>query len=212
MRRRALTSLLAAGLFGACAEMRTPPPLSRVPPGLGVASGDPVPAMVEAAALALGDGGRSLAGNPAATARAIGRLEFADAEFRRDPRWAPLPTAVATELRTARLEWRSALGIRAGAAPETAAAALGRAAVALDAGETRTAAAALDPALFEPGGPVTLARLTAPGPLPQSRIASGAAREEVVRLAQLQIAGPTGALDPNAGLLGYTAPPSLSGL
>ena len=118
MRRAVLTSLFVAGLLGACAEMREPPPLSRVPMGLGVAAADPVPAMVNEAAVALADAGRSLAGNPAATARAIGRLEFADAEFRRDPRWAPLPTAVRTELRTARLEWRSALGIRAGAAPE----------------------------------------------------------------------------------------------
>ncbi len=206
MRRAILTCLFAAGLLGACAEMRAPPPLSRVPPGLGVVAADPIPAMVEEAALALADAGRSLAGNPAGTARAIGRLEFAGAEFRRDPRWAPLPTAVETELRTARLEWRAALGIRAGATPEATAAALGRAAIALGAGDTRAAAAALEPALFEPGGAVTLARLTAPGPLPQSRIASGAAREEVARLARLRLAGPTGALDPYAGDLGLANP------
>lgn len=211
MRRAILACLFAAVLLGACAEMREPPPLSRVPAGLGVAAADPVPAMVNEAAVALGDAGRSLAGNPAATARTIGRLEFADAEFRRDPRWAPLPTAVATELRTARLEWRSALGIRAGAAPEAAAAALGQAAIALGAGETRAAAAALDPAVFEPGGAVTVARLTAPGPLPQSRIASGVARDELARLARLRLAGPTGALDPDAGLTSFNAPPTLSG-
>lgn len=209
MIRRALSCLLPALLLAGCAEMQAPPPMARVPPGLGVAAADPVPAMLEDAAAALADGGRSLAGRPAATARAIGRLELVAAEFRRDPRWAPLSTAASTELRSAWLEWRDALGIRSGAAPEAVAAALGRAALALDAGDTRAAAAALDPALFEPGGPVAVARLAAPGPLPQSRIASAAAREEVQRLARLQLSGPTGALDPNAGLLRLGEPTPL---
>ncbi len=204
MRRAALSCLLLAALVGACAEMRQTPPLARVPPGLGVAVADPIPALVQEMAEALADGGRSLAGNPVATARTIGRMEFVAAEFRRDPRWAPLPTAVETELRSARLEWRDALGIRAGAAPETVAAALGRAAIALQGGDTRAAAVALDPALFEPGGPVAVARLAAPGPLPQSRIAANLARDGVARITQARLEGPTGALDPNAGLLGVT--------
>jgi hypothetical protein len=197
-----MPALLLLAHLGACAEMREPPALSRVPPGLGVASADPVPAMAAEAAAALAGGGGGLAGDPAATARAFGRLELVAAEFRRNPRWAPLPTAVETELRTARLEWRAALGIRSGAAAEAVAAALGRAALALQGGDTRAAAAALDPALFEPGGQVTLARLTAPGPLPQSQIASAVARDEAARLGQQQLSGPSGALDPNAGLLG----------
>ena len=128
-------------------------------------------------------------------------MELLGAEFRRDPRWAPLPTAVETEIRTARLEWRSALGIRSGAAPDAVAAALGRATLALRAEDVPAASAALDPALFEPGGNVTVARLASPGPLPQSRIASAVARDEVARLAQLRIGGTVGALDPNAGFL-----------
>ncbi|WP_372624061.1 hypothetical protein [Falsiroseomonas sp.] len=207
MTRTVLRCLLLAALLGGCAEMREAPALSRVPPGLGVASADPVPAMAAEAAAALANSGRGLAGNPAATARAVGQLELVAAEFRRDPRWAPLPTAVETELRTARLEWRAALGIRSGAAPEAVATALGRAVLALQSRDTRAAAAALDPALFEPGGPVTLARLTAPGPLPQSMIASTVARDEATRLGQLRLGGPTGALDPNAGLLGGSGGP-----
>jgi hypothetical protein len=105
-------------------------------------------------------------------------------------------------MRTARLEWRSALGIRSGAEPEAVAAALGRANLALQGRDTSAAAAALAPAIFEPGGRPTLARLTAPGPLPQSQIASTVARDETARLAQMRLGGPTGALDPNAGLLG----------
>lgn len=206
MRRAVLSCLFVAAWLAGCAEMREPPPLARVPPGLGLEAPDPVPAMVEAAARALRDNGRSLAGNPAATARAVGRLELVATEFRRDPRWAPMPSSVESELRSARLEWRSALGIRSGAAPEAVAAALGRAALALDAGETRAASGALDPALFETGGTVTLARLAAPGPLPLSRQASAAARDGVARLARLQLGGTTGALDPNRAPLGLGMP------
>lgn len=211
MHRAGPVFLLAVGLLAGCAEMRTPPPVSRVSAGLGVASADPVPAMVEETAATFADAGRSLAGRPAATARGVGQLELVAAELRRDPRWAPLPTAVQTELRTARLEWRSALGIRSGAEPEAVAAALGRAALALSANDTRGAAAALDPAVFEPGGVPTVARLTAPGPLPQSAIASRVARDEMARLASLRLGGPAAALDPDAGSLGLSVAPGLSG-
>lgn len=212
---RLLPLLLLAGLVGACAEMRTPAPASRIPPGLGVVAGDPLPAMAAESAAALRDAGAGLAGRPGQTARAIGQMEFLDVALRTDPRWAPLPTAVATETRTARLEWRAALGIRAGAAPEAVAASLGRAAIALGANDARAAAAALDPALFEPGGVVTLARLAAPGPLPASRSASALTEGEMARLARMRSGGLVNALDPDAGLLGLPpagGPPGGSGM
>ncbi|WP_270938793.1 hypothetical protein, partial [Falsiroseomonas oryzae] len=59
----------------------------------------------------------------------------------------------------------------------------------------------LDPALFEPGGVVVLARLASPGPLPQSAAASAIARAEVQRMGQMRIGGLVGALDPDAGQL-----------
>jgi hypothetical protein len=192
--------LLAAALLG-CAELRQPPP-GQVPPGLGVVSPDPVPAMAAEAARAFAESGRAFAGNPAATARAVGQAELVAAELRRDPRWAALPPSVGGELRPARLEWRAALGIRSGAAPDAVAAALGRAALALREGDTRRAAAALDPALFEPGGVVTLARLAAPGPLPQGTIATRAAQQQIDQLAQARVGGLSGALDPDTGILG----------
>lgn len=199
---RPLAVVFLAALLGGCAEMRRPAPDARVPAGLGVMAGDPLPAIAAEAASAFADAGASLAGRPAATARAIGQGEFLAAELRRDARWAGLPTAVETELRTARIEWRDALGIRAGAAPDAVVAALGRAGIALAGNDPRAAAAALDPALFEPGGSVTLARLAAPGPLPQSRSATTLARGEMARLAQQRGGGLSNALDPDAGLLG----------
>lgn len=186
--------------LAACAEMRTPAPVTRIPPGLGVLAADPLPAIMDEAAAALAGDGLALAGRPAATARAIGQAEFIAAEIRRDPRWAPMPAAVEAELRAARAEWRNALGIRAGAAPEAVAAALGRAAIALGANETARASAALDPALFDPGGIVTLARLAAPGPLPQTAFATRAVRDAAARLQALQVSGAAAALDPNATL------------
>jgi hypothetical protein len=214
MTRPASALLLALALLAGCAEMQTPSPLSRIPQGLGVVAADPLPAIVAEAAAAFADAGRSLAGQPAATARATGQMELLAADLRRDPRWAALPTAVETELRTARLEWRAALGIRAGATPEAVAAALGRATIALRANDTRSAAAALDPALFEPGGTPTLARLTAPGPLPQSRSASALAQSEMARMARQRGGGLSNALDPDAGLVGLNpslGPPSALG-
>lgn len=196
-----LAMLLLAVALPGCAEMRQPPP-GQVPPGLSVTAPDPVPALAAEAAAAFADSGRSLAGNPAATARAVGQAELVAAELRRDARWAALPAIVGGELRTGRIEWRAALGIRSGAAPEAVSAALGRAALALRAGDTRGAATALDPRLFEPGGVVTLARLAAPGPLPQVAIATRLAQQQIEALAQGRVAGLTGALDPDVGVLG----------
>ena len=200
--------LLGAGLLAGCAEMREPAVISRIPPGLGVVAGDPVPAMAAEAAASFADAGRALAGRPGATARAVGQGEILGAELRRDPRWVALPTVVESEFRTARLEWRAALGIRAGAAPEAVGFALGRAAIALAAGDTRGGAAALDPALFEPGGAVTLARLAAPGPLPTARSATALLDREMARLARQRGGGLSNSLDPDAGLLGL---PSAAG-
>ena len=205
-RRIAILPVLLLALLAACAEMRTPAPASRIPPGLGVVAGDPLPAIATEAAAALADAGATLAGRPAATARAIGQMEMLAVELRADPRWAPLPTAVGAELRVAWLEWRAALGIRAGAPAGAVAAALGRAAIALGANDARAAAASLDPALFEPGGSVTLARLAAPGPLPASRSASGLAQAEMARLTRQRGGGLSNALDPDSGLVGLPGP------
>ncbi|PWS34162.1 hypothetical protein DFH01_26400 [Falsiroseomonas bella] len=203
MRRPAflMIALLPVALLAACAEMRQPPEFARIPPGLGVASADPVPAMIAEAAAAFSDGGASLNGRPAEAARAIGQMELVAEAFRRNPRWAPVSAATVTELRTARTEWRQAIGIPETAAPETVAVALGQASLALRENDTQRAAAALAPAAFMPGGAPAIARLAAPGPLPQARIASALARDEVARMARMQLGGVTGALDPDAPFL-----------
>ncbi len=181
-----------------CAEIRTPAPASRIPPTLAAGTADPVRLAVDQAAEAFADAGRSLANQPARTARGTAQVELLAAEFARDLRWAPLPNGVRFELRAARTELRAALGTRANADPDAVVRALAATQVALDRNDTRAASEALSPALFEPGGSVTLARLAQPGNLPQTRNATSGAREEVERLQRSRLGGVAGALDPNA--------------
>ncbi|NKC31472.1 hypothetical protein [Falsiroseomonas selenitidurans] len=196
--RFALLAILVLALPG-CAELRAPPPATRVPATLGAGSADPLRDAVAQAALAYADGGRSMANNPARMARAAAQVEMMTAEFMRDLRWAPLPAGVVFELRGARVEGRAALGIRANAEPDAVVRALTATHLALLAGDRAAAERALDPALFEPGGAGSLAFLERPGPLPQGRIATALARDEVERLARARVWGLTGALDPQAG-------------
>jgi hypothetical protein len=198
--RLVLSLMLIAALAG-CAEMRTPAPASRIPAALTSGSADPVRSMLAEAAGAFADGGRSMLGDPARLARAGAQLELVAAELARDPRWAPLPAGVGLEMRAARTELRAALGTRSGANPDDVARALAAAHLALVRGDRAAAAAALTPALFEPGGNVVLARLANPGPLSQARIATGLAQTEVSGLASARLGGITGALDPDALLL-----------
>jgi hypothetical protein len=196
--RPALMALSILALAG-CAELRAPPPSARIPTVLGAGNADPLRDAVGQAALAYADGGRSLTNNPAAMARAAAQVELMTVEFQRDLRWAPLPSGVLFELRGARLEGRAALGIRAGADPDSVVRALAAAHMALRRDDRAAAVAALRAELFEPGGAETLALLTRPGPLPQGRIATSLARDEVERLARSRVWGLTGALDPHSG-------------
>ncbi|WP_439599451.1 hypothetical protein [Falsiroseomonas sp.] len=196
--RPALLALIVLALAG-CAELRAPPPAARIPAMLGAGGADPLRDVVGQAALAYADGGRSLANDPAAMARAAAQVELMTVEFGRDLRWAALPASVLFELRGARLEGRAALGIRAGADPDEVVRALAAAHAALVRGDRPAAEAALRPALFEPGGAGTLDFLTRPGPLPQGRIATSLARDEADRLVRSRVWGLTGALDPQAG-------------
>ena len=198
---RLLASLICLVTLAGCAELRTPPAADRVPPVLAANSADPVRQMLNEATVAFSDDGRAMLRDPARLARAVAQIELLTAEFARDQRWAALPAAVNLEMRAARTELRAALGIRANAEPEAVARALAAAHVALLRNDRAAAAAALDPALFEPGGVVVLARLANPGPIFQPRIATALAQTEVTGLEASGIGGLVGALDPEAMLI-----------
>jgi hypothetical protein len=191
----AISLVVAAG---GCAELQAPPASARIPPVLGAGNPDPVRGAVPAAARAFGDQGRSLAGRPAAAARAAAQLELITDELARDPRWAPLPPSVGFELRSARTELRAALGTHPDAPPEAVIRALASAYAALAREDRAAAVAALSPQLFTPGGEETLERLTAPGPLPQSGIATALAEQEVTRMERDRRWGLGLALDPSS--------------
>lgn len=201
--RAGLCCLAFLALAG-CAELRGPAPATRIPAALVAGSADPVRLAVDQAAEAFADAGRSLNNQPARTARAVAQVELLGVEFARDPRWAALPGGVRFELRAARTELRAALGTRANADPDAVVRALAGVLVALERADTAAAAAALDAALFEPGGNVTLARLAQPGSLPQTRNATSLVREEVEALSRSRLGGIAGGLDPNAGALNQT--------
>ena len=198
---RLLAPLLCFAFLAGCAELRTPPAVNRVPAVLAPNSADPVRQMLSEATAAFSDDGRAMLRDPSRLARAAAQLELVTAEFARDPRWAPLPAAVNLEMRAARTELRAALGVRAGADSDAVARALADTHVALQRNDRTAAAAALEPALFEPGGVVVLARLANPGPLFQPRIATALAQTEVAGMEASGVGGLVGALDPDAMLI-----------
>jgi hypothetical protein len=166
VRRRAA---LAALLLGACAEIRQKPRL----PVFGDASADPVRTAMAALPIAFAEQGRSLAGQPVATALAAARLEYVVAALQRDPRYSAVPQGVVRDMLLARNELRTALDMAPDLAPPAAVAALTAAARALEVGDTAAAAGALTAPGFRPGGAGSVARLADLGPVPQASLAAG---------------------------------------
>ncbi|MCO6417709.1 hypothetical protein JYK14_16290 [Siccirubricoccus sp. KC 17139] len=166
--------------LGACAELRQPASLPSPAP-LGVVTADPVREAVAATARAFADRGAALAGQPAAAAEALARLEFLVAELDRNPRYASLPEGLKRELGFARTETRDAAGIAETASEAAVTPALLAAGRALRAGDAARAAAALPAPLFRPGGARSVARLGELGPLPQTNLATGLLAQEVAQ-------------------------------
>ena len=175
-------ALLGLPLLAACAELRTPQALP--PAVLTTASGQggPMRAAIEATAAAFANQGQALQGQPAQAALALARLEALDLEVMERRAWPMLSQTTAYALRTARNENRSALGIAQSAPAPQVITALGNVSARLRAGNQAAAEALLVPAIFEPGGQQTLARLGDLGPLPAAEQASAALAREVRRL------------------------------
>jgi hypothetical protein len=183
MQRRAAALLLPLLVLG-CAELRTPPP-PPPPAGLVVGSSDPtrlvdpIRAAIEASAAAFADGGLSLAEHPDAVAQATAQLEYLVLALPRSQAYANMPPTVLRDLTLARDEMRGALGISPEADGERVMRTLLEAARALRANQEGAAAAALPAGLFRPGGVGSIRRFGEPGPLPQTALATTAARDAV---------------------------------
>jgi hypothetical protein len=169
---------LSVSLMAGCAELRAPRVVQPVPLELLPPNVEPVRAAARLAAGDFANQGVALAGNPAQTARAIARLEWLTAVLSTDQRYAALPPGVPMAMRAAAAETRLALGMVADTPAAVATADLAAIARALDAGTEPPF-----PADVFPAGPtISLQRLTAPGPFPQSGIATGNAADAIADL------------------------------
>jgi len=172
---RLIAGLLLLGIAG-CAPQAPQAPSVRLPNDAIAGAGDPMRSALIGASSAFANQNR-LAGQPAAAARAIAQMEFVAAELPRDPRFTSLSPTVPPQLRAARVEWRTALGIAPEAPPQEVVTTLFQAARALDNGVPSAAAASLPISVFGAGGNVTLARLAALPSLPVTNNAAVAAAD-----------------------------------
>jgi hypothetical protein len=125
----------------------------------------------------------SIAGQPAAAARAVAQLEYLATEIPTGPRWTEFSPLVGMELHGARQEMRGALGIAPTAQPQLVVDGLFAASRALRAGDGRGAEQALVAPAFADGR-VTLARLQTLSPTPRAQTAMALAMQELNRLDQ----------------------------
>lgn len=122
----------------------------------------------------------SVAGDPAAAAEALGRLEYLTTELD-GGRWQDLDPLVVPMLRRGRAEARAAFGLDPAAAPQRAADALFGAAAALRAGDRGRATQALAPVTGAERADGTLQRLAALPYLPEATAATSRAQSALSR-------------------------------
>ena len=170
---RVFPLLLLAACAGPAAR-----PAADVPLAMPAGAGDPVRAAVLAAAPAFADTA-ALAGRPAEAARQAARLEWLAASLVQQADWRRATPLLGPTLRSGRAEMRGALGVPDSAAPAAVAAALLRAAGALEEGQPSRAEAALDP-ISAGQGRAVLRRLAALPPLPRAASATALAQSELM--------------------------------
>ncbi|MEO3475232.1 hypothetical protein AAFN86_25450 [Roseomonas sp. CAU 1739] len=174
------TALLAGfGALAGCAI--TPAPVVTLPfdPAMGFA--DPArQAIIHTAHFFAAPG--SMAGQSWIAAQAISEAEYLTVELNFAQRWIEMSPIVKAAFQRARPEWRAALGIDQAAQPQAVINALTAVRYAYGAQDAAAAAAALRPPLFTPGGPATIAILSALPPLPQAAWAAMMAQNEMWRI------------------------------
>ncbi len=166
--------LLSLGLSG-CNGFKLPTEETAYLPRIDYAgAGDPVRAAIGNTAYVFSAPG-TMAGRPAAAARAIAEMEYLRVEVMFNPRSSGGGEVTASTLYpSAQREWRRALGIAPAAPAQAVIDGLFGVARALGNGQEGAAAAALNPAVFTLGATQTLARLAA---LPDLPITNQAAQE-----------------------------------
>ena len=169
-------------VFAACEELRTPQAL---PPAVltnEASRGSPLRAAVAATTADFANQGACLAGHPAEAAMALARFEAIEVEVSNRRAWPALSPTIGYAMRTARDENRAALGAAQQASSADVIHALATVSSRLRANDRAGAAAALQAPTFEPGGEVTLGRLSELGPLPAAEQAMAALDRDVRHL------------------------------
>jgi len=166
MLRRAFIPALALAC-GACVMDPSQPYLGGV--------GDPVRGAAINAPWIFGDMSR-WRGNPSQAAFAAAQLEFLTDALLTDPMWAPqMPGTLQAQMRAARSDLRTSLGIAPDAPPAQVIRSLRAAGDALAQGSQARAEAALGPPVFTAGGRQTIERLGALPRMPSQALAASAA-------------------------------------
>ncbi|MBR0651939.1 hypothetical protein GXW78_19900 [Roseomonas terrae] len=169
-------------LLAACEELRTPQALPPAVLTTEPREGGPLRAAVAATTAAFANQGAELAGHPAEAALALARFEAIDLEVANRRAWPNLSPTIGYAMRTARDENRAAIGAAQQAPAAEVIQALGTVSARLRANDRAGAAAALRAPIFEPGGEVTLDRLSDVGPLPAAEQAMAALSNDIRRL------------------------------
>ncbi len=174
--RRAILSILPALALAACGH--GPPRQDQVQlPETARTDGvtDPTRSAILSASYVFAQPG-SIAGDAAAGAEALARLEYLAVELDVGPRWIGMDPLVPLALAQGRAEARAAFGLDPAASPQRAMEALYGAAAALRAGDRDRAIVALTPLAGPAGAAPALARLAAFPSLPRATQALAQAR------------------------------------
>jgi len=174
MTLRRTLPVLAALALAACAGSLGP--AASLPPDAVMGAGDPLRSAITSTSLAFASPSR-LAGRPAEAARAIAQMEYLAVEIPGNPRLVGDSPTLDAQLRSARQEWRAALGIPPEVPAQAVIDSLYAAARALGTGQPATAASVLPAVAFPGGGQATLARLGDLPSLPHTNAAAVAATE-----------------------------------
>jgi hypothetical protein len=152
-------------------------PASARPEGLG----DPARGAILAASFVFNQPA-TVAGDPAAVAEALGRLEFLTVEIATGPRWIGMDPLLAPMLARGRAEARAAFGLDPAAPPQLAMDALFATTAALRAGDRPRAASALSPLTGPRQAEATLRSLERLPPLPAAATATARAERAMMQM------------------------------
>ena len=172
---------LALLLLAACVTPDQPPQgYATLPNDAVTGAGDPTRAAIIGTAYAFGTPS-SLAGQPAAAARAVANFEYLATELPYGPRWRGFSGTIGPDFVAGLTELRPAIGIAPNAPAQLVVQSLYAASRALNAGDQAAAERALSVPIFTAGGSATLQRLAALPPLPRVAAATARAAQELDR-------------------------------